>query len=84
MKKPSIYAAAKTAKDWHENRNAGLSGPARFQAIESHLEFDFYAAQNFLRLLRALKREHKKTWWGAHVTSSCPTCKLIKRTEGMK
>ena len=90
-KKQSIYATAKMAREWASVR--AFSGP--ISTIERRkvacIEFRDYAEQNFLRLLRALKREHgfarrvaAHRTTARHDPKACPTCKLIKRMEEMK
>ena len=78
MKKQSIYATAKLARTWEDNRT--LKEHEIRPAFEASESLSLYMRQNFLRLLRALKREHRT----AICRRDCPTCKLIKRTEEMK
>ena len=90
MKKPSIYATAKLAKDW-DDKDFPLPETRIRPAYEARERFDRYASQNFLRLLRALKKEHDfarrvaaHRTTARHDPKACPTCKLIKRMEEMK
>ena len=77
--KTSIYKTAKLAKKWNPKGDP----EAQIPELHAREDFDLYAAQNFLSLLRALKREHLGTH-SNRKAETCPTCKLIKRTEGMK
>ena len=53
-KKPSIYATAKRAKNGLKRNMKTCSELEEYIAVSQR--FDRYAAQNFMRLLRALKK----------------------------
>lgn len=85
MKKQSIYATAKLARTWEDNRT--LKKHEIRPAFEASESLSLYMCQNFLRLLRALKRTVR-----LHSTPQAPcVCsrqrddmrKLIKKMEEM-
>ena len=94
MKKQSIYATAKLA-----NKLSRLSATALkpetdadevWELVKQDSRHARYCSQNFMSLLRALKREHRevkhmdRNLAGRHDARACPTCKLIKKVEEMK